>query len=81
MANAKTISFRAEADKIKVLDRLAALQDRDRTYLLNEAVDHYLELNQYHLEQIREGVQQSDRGKLIDHADMKRKIARRRKKK
>ncbi len=75
MSNAKTISFRAEAEKIKVLDGLAALQDRDRTYLLNEALDHYLELNQYHLDQIRQGLKQAEAGKLVNHADLKRKVA------
>jgi RHH-type transcriptional regulator, rel operon repressor / antitoxin RelB len=80
MAHAKTISFRAETEKIKVLDSLAALQDRDRTYLLNEALDHYLELNQYHLDEIRAGVKQADAGKLVDNADLKRHIAKWRKK-
>jgi len=78
---AKTISFRTEARKIAVLDTLATLQDRDRTYLLNQALDQYLELNQYHLEQIQEGLKQADAGKLVDHADVKRKAARWRAKK
>ena len=32
----KTISFRADAEKIDTLDSLAAAQDRPRTYLINE---------------------------------------------
>ena len=80
MPHAKTISFRTQAEKIKVLDSLASLQDRDRTYLLNEALDHYLDLNQYHLSQIREGLQQANAGKLMDHADLKHKFAKRRSK-
>ena len=80
MSHAKTISFRTQAEKIKVLDSLASLQDRDRTYLLNEALDHYLDLNQYHLSQIREGLQQANAGKLMDHADLKHKFAKRRSK-
>lgn len=81
MSHARTISFRTQTEKIKLLDGLAALQDRDRTYLINEALDYYLDLNQYHLSQIREGLQQANAGKLMDHADLKHKFARRRSKK
>ena len=81
MSQAKTISFRAKAEKIQVLDRLAAIQDRDRTYMLNEALDRYLELNQYHIDQIREGLRQADAGNLIDHAHLQRRISKRRMKK
>ena len=81
MNQSKTISFRTEAEKIRVLDGLASLQDRDRTYLLNEALDHYLELHRSHTAEIVEGVRQADAGQLMDHADLKRKIARRRAKK
>jgi predicted transcriptional regulator len=81
MTMVKTISFRAKSEKIEVLDGLAALQDRDRTYLLNEALDHYLELNKYHLDQIHEGLKQANAGKLIDHGDLKRRAMKWRKKK
>ncbi len=81
MTTAKTISFRAQSEKIKVLDGLATLQDRDRTYLLNEALDHYLELNKYHLDQIREGIRQAEAGNLIEHAALKRRVMKLRKKK
>lgn len=81
MANVKTISFRAQSEKIKILDGLATLQDRDRTYLLNEALDRYLELNKYHLDQIQQGLKQADAGNLIEHAALKRRVVKWRKKK
>ena len=37
-SNEKTISFRADAEKIGELDELAAAQDRSRSYLINEAI-------------------------------------------
>jgi predicted transcriptional regulator len=37
----KTISFRADAEKIDTLDSLAAAQDRPRSYLINEAITSY----------------------------------------
>jgi predicted transcriptional regulator len=65
----KTVTFRAPGDKIKALDSLAALQQRDRSFVLNEAVDHYLSLNEHHREQIEEGMRQIRRGEHVSHAE------------
>lgn len=70
------VSFRLDADKVGALDTLAQALDRDRSYLLNEAVESYLEVQQWHIEQIKAGIRQADRGKLIDHSDVKRMAAR-----
>ena len=42
----QTVSFRIDATKVLKLDRLAAAQQRDRTSILNEAIDRYLETHQ-----------------------------------
>jgi predicted transcriptional regulator len=42
----QTISFRLDSDKVDALDVLAKALDRDRTYLLNEAVSAYLDVQQ-----------------------------------
>ncbi|HKD86545.1 MAG TPA: ribbon-helix-helix protein, CopG family [Terriglobales bacterium] len=72
----KTISFRADEKKVATLDALAALQERDRTYLLNQAIDYYLELNQYHIELIEKGIRQADAGELVDHSEVEKLVAR-----
>ena len=75
----QTLTFRANRKKVKALDRLAQALDRDRSYLLNEAVDQYLSVHEYHLRQIREGLAQARAGKLIDYeqvkADWKKRLA------
>jgi len=45
----KTVSFHTDAKKLEALDALAAAQQRDRSLLLNEAVENYLDLNDYHV--------------------------------
>ena len=72
----QTVSVRLDADKVGALDTLAEALDRDRTYLINEAIDAYLDVQQWHIEQIKAGIRQADAGRLIDHADMKRRFAR-----
>lgn len=67
----QTISFRIDSDKVSALDALADSADRDRTYLLNEAVGAYLDLQRWQLEQIEAGIAEADAGKLIDHSKVK----------
>jgi len=79
----QAVNFRLESEKIAALDRLAQSLDRDRSYLLSEAVDSYLELHEWQIEQVQEGIRQADAGKLIDHdvvmQRMRKKMQRRRK--
>jgi len=70
----QTISFRIDEDKVEALDTLAEALDRDRTYLLNEAVAAYLEVQRWHIEQIERGIQQADAGKLVEHDKVKKMV-------
>ena len=60
--------------RLKVrLDRLAKATDRSRAWLAAEAVRHYLELNEWQVAAIREGVREADRGRLVSHERLKAK--------
>jgi len=76
MSPLKTISFRMRTDAVESLDALAATMDRDRTYLLNEAVERYLELNEYHTKLIEKGLRAAEKGDFVPAAEMKKLIAR-----
>jgi predicted transcriptional regulator len=73
----QTITFRLDSAKVSTLDALAEAMDRDRTYLLNEAVSAYLEVQQWHVKQIKEGLRQANAGELIDHAKVTKKFSKR----
>jgi predicted transcriptional regulator len=75
MADKQTISFRLDEDKVEALEALSEALDRDRTYLLNEAVSAYLEVQRWHMEQIERGIRQADAGKLVDHDKVKKMVA------
>ena len=75
MSELKTISFRMPAEKVETLDALAETMDRDRTYLLNEAVERYLELNEYHIRLIEKGLRAAEAGDFVPHGEMKKLIA------
>ena len=77
----QTVSFRLESDRVAALDALADSLDRDRTYILAEAVQAYLETQQWHLEQIEAGIAEADAGQVIDHSKVKTMAAKWRRKK
>jgi predicted transcriptional regulator len=67
----QTVTFRLESDKVAALDALADSLDRDRTYLLSEAVHAYLETQQWHLDEIRAGIADADAGRVVSHNKVK----------
>ena len=71
----QTVSFRIDSTKLEALDSLAEILDRDRTYLLNEAVHNYLDVQQWQMEHIQEGMRQADAGETVSHAEIKKMAA------
>jgi predicted transcriptional regulator len=74
ISNQRTISFRVDEDKIEALDELAVSFERDRSYLLNEAVANYLELQAYHASLIKEGLKAVKDGRTLGTAEVRKKI-------
>ena len=75
MSIPRTISFRIDADKVAALDALAKNMDRDRSYLLNQAVEGYLDEQKRLVAMVEEGLRASENGELIDDADLDAQIA------
>jgi predicted transcriptional regulator len=71
----QTVTFRIDADKVAALDELAEALDRDRTYLLNEAVASYLDIQQWQIQHIKASIKQADSGQFISHEDVKKMAA------
>ena len=60
----KSVTFRLDDKKVQILDQLAESMDRDRSYLLNEAVDDFLDVQQWQLEGIDRAIADADAGKF-----------------
>ena len=69
----ETVTLRLDAKTRKRLDRLAKTTERSRAALAAEAVRHFVELNEWQITAIQEGVRDADRGRFIDHARLKAK--------
>ena len=70
----KTISFRADAEKIDALDSLAASQDRSRSHLINEAITNYIELHAYQDALVRRGQEEMRKGRVIRHDEVVKRL-------
>jgi RHH-type rel operon transcriptional repressor/antitoxin RelB len=62
-----TLSFRTDTQTRDRLDRLAGALKRDRSFLINEAIEQYLELSDWQEAQIRAGIEEADRGETVPH--------------
>jgi len=72
----ETLTFRIDPETKAALDALAGALDRDRSYIINEAVDAYLETQRWQIAHIKQGLKQADEGKFVSQRDMKKRIDR-----
>ncbi len=69
------VTFRMEKDRVKVLDELGTCYDRDRSYLVNEAVEEYLARRQWQLEQVMQARAEVKEGKFLTEEEFLRDVA------
>jgi RHH-type transcriptional regulator, rel operon repressor / antitoxin RelB len=64
------VTLRLDRDKIALLDQLAQSDDRDRTYLIKNAIDGYLQMRQWQLDEIRKAITEADAGDFVPQEEM-----------
>ncbi|BAC90017.1 gsr2076 [Gloeobacter violaceus PCC 7421] len=60
----ESVTFRVEAGLLASVDELARLFERDRSWVLNEAIRVYIREQQAQLERLDEGIAQAERGEF-----------------
>ncbi|MDO8757517.1 MAG: CopG family transcriptional regulator [Elusimicrobiota bacterium] len=75
----QTITFRTDIQRKTALDVIAASLDRDRSYVLNEAINNYLEVHQWQIAHIKKGIRQADAGKFAKDSEVSAAFSRWRK--
>ncbi|MDR2902495.1 MAG: CopG family ribbon-helix-helix protein [Lactobacillales bacterium] len=66
-----TLSFRTEETTKKKLDILAAQQNRDRSFIINQAIEYFIGLNEWQTQHIKQGLEQANRGEFADDKAVK----------
>ncbi|MGA2536212.1 MAG: ribbon-helix-helix protein, CopG family [Terracidiphilus sp.] len=74
MSAPRTISFRIASEKIAQLDSIAKAMDRDRSYLLNEAVENYLSEQQRFAAMVEEGLEDMRSGRFFADEEVERMV-------
>lgn len=67
------VTLRLDPAMRKRLDKLARATDRTRASLAAEAVRQFVELNEWQIAAIQQGVREAHAGPFIDHARLKAK--------
>ena len=71
----EAFTIRSDSKKVKQLDRLANQMDRSRNYLVNQAIDNYLQNEAHHLQELAESIQEAETGKLVTHDSVMAEIS------
>ena len=66
------MTVRVEERTRKTLDKIAETLDRDRSYIVNEAIESYIDVYQWQVNRIREGLRQAREGRFATDAEVQR---------
>jgi len=70
------VTVRLDERKRAELDALARITARDRSFLINEAIDSYLAVHRWQLAHIAEGVRQAEAGEWASSDEVESAYAR-----
>ena len=69
----EVITIRVEREIKERLEKLAKATARSRSFWAAEAIPCYLDLHAWQVEQILEGIEEAEAGKLVAHEEVVRK--------
>jgi predicted transcriptional regulator len=70
MAGTTSLSFRVSEETAERLDALAEATDRPRSWLLEQALDSYLDVQAWQVEHIRQGLADLEAGRTVPHEEV-----------
>jgi predicted transcriptional regulator len=72
----ENITFRLDSDRRVALDAIAAGLDRDRSYIINEAINLYLEIYYWQVAEIQSGIAEAEAGDFATEDEVQAVFAR-----
>jgi len=75
MEQTEPITIRTDKKNVADIDALATALDRSRNYVLNQAIQQYLEINAWQVERILAGIKAADEGRVRPADDVFAEIA------
>jgi len=71
-----TMTVRVTPDTRDALDAIAAALDRDRSYVVNEALAAYVETHRWQVKHIRQGLREAEARKFASVAEVQKVFSR-----
>jgi predicted transcriptional regulator len=69
--NPETITFTVNSDKREAIDHIAQTLECDRSDVLNQAIDYYLEVQQWQIKEIKTAIAEADQGDFATEEEVK----------
>jgi len=67
MGAEKITTIRMDGRTLKRLDGVARAMSRSRTWVLNQAVERYLNYEEWFVAQVQEGLKEARAGEVVEH--------------
>ncbi|MEI6096368.1 MAG: ribbon-helix-helix protein, CopG family, partial [Gammaproteobacteria bacterium] len=68
------ISVRVPSDVAHRLEKLSQSVDRSKSYLAAEAIEEYLDLHEWQVQAIQNGLQEIEQGDVVNFVDVKKDL-------
>ncbi|MEP7354310.1 MAG: CopG family transcriptional regulator [Acidobacteriota bacterium] len=72
----EAVTVRLEPKTRQTLDDIATALDRDRSQVINDALAAYIDVHQWQVAHIKQGLREADAGKFVSGAEVERTLAR-----
>ena len=69
------MSFRTDGQTLRQLDAIAEKMDRSRGWVINDALEQYLDLRRGQIEEIKKGIVDSDAGRTYSAEEVRAHFA------
>ena len=73
MAVEKTTTIRMDSRTLKRVDGIARAMSRSRAWVINQAVERYLDYEEWFVGAVNRGLQQAQAGELVEHGAVVRR--------
>jgi predicted transcriptional regulator len=78
MGSEKTTTVRLESRTLKRVDGLANAMSRSRAWVINQAIEHYLDYEEWFVGGVKHALKQVEAGEVLEHGEVLKRLERKR---
>jgi predicted transcriptional regulator len=78
MPTEKTTTVRMEGRTLKRIDGLAHAMSRSRAWVINQAVERYLDYEEWFVAEVKQALREAERGRVVDQDTVSKRWERKR---